>query len=375
MRILMVTPSGPYNQGGVERHVREVSTRLAAMGHSVSVLCADPSRVRVGDELIDGVTVTTVPAWPRGRDWYFAPGVWSHLRQAQPDLVHVQSYHTFVAPLAMTAAARSGIPYVVTFHGGGHSQSWRNRIRSAHRLALRPLLARAARLVAVARFEIEQYGRELRLPPERFVLIPNGTEIIPPESLNDDPAARADEFVESGEPVLATIGRLERYKGHDRVIAAMPELLRTHPSARLLVVGVGPYAETLQAQAEALGVADRVELTSVPAGDAAAMARLLRGVSLVVLMSEFETHPLTALEAAAAHRRLLVADRAGLLEIAQNGLARAIALDSSPQQLAVAIIEELVKPSPSGRVQLPSWDDCALALEGLYRDVLSPVGP
>ena len=44
MRILMVTPSCPYNQGGVERHVREVSTRLAAMGHSVSVVCADPSR-------------------------------------------------------------------------------------------------------------------------------------------------------------------------------------------------------------------------------------------------------------------------------------------------------------------------------------------
>ena len=133
----------------------------------------------------------------------------------------------------------------------------------------------------------------------------------------------------------------------------MPELLKTCPDARLLVVGVGPYEETLQAQAEALGVADRVELTSVAAGDAAGMARLLQRVSLVVLMSEFETHPLTALEAAAAHRRLLVADRAGLLEIAENGLARAIPLDSSPQQLAVAIIEELVKPPPSGPVDSP----------------------
>lgn len=373
MRILMVTPSCPYNQGGVERHVREVSTRLAAMGHSVSVVCADPSRARLGTELIDGITVTSVRAWPRGRDWYFAPGIWSHMGRAKPELIHIQSYHTLVAPLAMTAAARSGVPYVVTFHGGGHSQGWRNRVRGAHRLALRPLLAGAARLVAVARFEIEQYGRELRLAPDRFVLIPNGTEIIAPESFNDDGGRLAAESVDSDEVVLATIGRLERYKGHDRVIAAMPELLKTCPDARLLVVGVGPYEETLQAQAEALGVADRVELTSVAAGDAAGMARLLQRVSLVVLMSEFETHPLTALEAAAAHRRLLVADRAGLLEIAENGLARAIPLDSSPQQLAVAIIEELVKPPPSGPVDLPSWDDCALALDGLYRDVLSSV--
>jgi hypothetical protein len=42
------------------------------------------------------------------------------------------------------------------------------------------------------------------------------------------------------------------------------------------------------------------------------MAELLATVSLVVLMSEFETHPLVALEAAAAGCRLLVADGSGL---------------------------------------------------------------
>ncbi len=42
------------------------------------------------------------------------------------------------------------------------------------------------------------------------------------------------------------------------------------------------------------------------------MAELLATVRLVVLMSEFETHPLVALEAAAAGCRLLVADGSGL---------------------------------------------------------------
>ena len=50
-------------------------------------------------ELIDGITVTSVRAWPRGRDWYFAPGIWSHMGRAKPELIHIQSYHTLVAPL------------------------------------------------------------------------------------------------------------------------------------------------------------------------------------------------------------------------------------------------------------------------------------
>ena len=57
------------------------------------------------------------------------------------------------------------VPFVVTFHGGGHSSGLRNRLRRLQRRLMRPLLRRAARLVAVARFEIDEYSRELRLPP------------------------------------------------------------------------------------------------------------------------------------------------------------------------------------------------------------------
>jgi glycosyltransferase involved in cell wall biosynthesis len=269
--------------------------------------------------------------------------------------------------MAMAAAASKKIPYVVTFHGGGHSEGWRNRIRTAHRLALRPLLSRASRLIAVARFEIEEYGHELRLPAEHFTLLPNGTEILTLEP--DDDASRIS-AVNNDHVVLATIGRLERYKGHHRVIAAMPSLLDAHPDARLLVVGAGPYERDLRAQAQELGLGEHVEFTSVPAGDASGMAKLLQRVSLVVTMSEFETHPLTALEAVAAHRRLLVADRAGLLEIARAGFARAVLLESSPQQLATAMTEELAKPLPSGPVEIPTWHDCAAALESLYQELI-----
>ena len=102
------------------------------------------------------------------------------------------------------------------------------------------------------------------------------------------------------------------------------------------------------------------------------MATLLGGVSLVVLMSEFETHPLVALEAAAARRRLLVADAGGLGELAEDGFApRRSRSTRAPEQVAAAAIEELGKPPPqSARRSLTSWDECAAALLELYGSVL-----
>lgn len=360
-RVLMVTPRSPLQQGGVERHVMEVSRRMAAAGVQVEVLCADPELSQATTETRDGVRIRTVRAWPRGRDWYFAPGLWREMGREKWDLVHLQSYHTLVAPLAMLRALTLRVPYVVTFHGGGHSSELRNRARGAQMRLLRPLLQRAARLVAVARFEVEQYGSALGVPPERFALIPNGTDL----SFSDADLATA----EPETPTLASIGRLERYKGHHRVLEAFPLVLEREPQARLLIVGKGPYEEELRSQAGALGLDGKVEITSVPAGDPQGMASLLGRVSLVVLMSEFETHPLVALEAAAARRRLLVADASGLAEIAADGFGRAIPLDSTPEQIAAAAIEELAKPQPQRSPQLTSWDECAAALLDLYGSI------
>jgi glycosyltransferase involved in cell wall biosynthesis/GT2 family glycosyltransferase len=361
-RVLMVTPRSPLAQGGVERHVMEVSRRMAASGVRVEVLCTDPEIRKATEETRDGVRIRTVRAWPRGRDWYFAPALWREMGRGKWDLVHVQSYHTLVAPLAMLRALTLRVPYVVTFHGGGHSSELRNRSRRAQMLLLRPLLRRAARLVAIARFEVEQYGAAIGVPPERFAFIPNGTDL----SFSDADLAAA----EPETPTLASIGRLERYKGHHRVLAAFPHVLEREPRARLLIVGKGPYEEELRLQAQELGVAERVEITSVPSDDPKGMATLLGGVSLVVLMSEFETHPLVALEAAAARRRLLVAEAGGLLEIAEDGFGRGIPLDSSPEEIAAAAIEELGKPLPRRSPSLTSWDECASELLDLYGSVL-----
>jgi glycosyltransferase involved in cell wall biosynthesis len=364
----MVTPRSPLGQGGSERHTMEVSKRLAAGGVDVEILCADSPGRSLVEENRDGVPIRSLRRWPANRDYYLAPRLWSEIPRRGPwDVIHIQSYHTLVPPLAMARALRLGTPYVLTFHSGGHSSQLRHGLRGAQRRLLRPLLARAARLVAVARFEIDLYSEELRLPRERFALIPNGTD------LEFGAAGKSDvdrDGRNEGSPLLASIGRLERYKGHQRAIAAMPQVLAARPGARLLVVGQGPYEDELRRQAQELGVGDSVEFTSLPAEDREGMARLLRRSSLVVLLSEYETHPLVALEAVAAGRPLVVNDRAGLGEVAAAGLARPVGAKAAPAAVAAAILAELDRPLRRPDAQLPSWDDCAAALLDLYRTIV-----
>ncbi|HEV7482399.1 MAG TPA: glycosyltransferase [Solirubrobacterales bacterium] len=361
LRVLMVTPLSPLSQGGVERHVMETSKRIATSGAEVEVLCTEPGGPALSEQVRDGVRIRTVRSWPANRDWCLAPRIWREISRRPWDVIHVQSYHTLVAPLAMLRARTLGIPYVVTFHGGGHSQAHRNKARTTQRRLLRPLLAGAARLVAVASFEIDEYGGELGLGPDHFALIPNGTDLAF--------AATGAAPRRNGAATIASIGRLERYKGHHRVIEAFPEVLKRKPETTLSVVGSGPYEDDLRRLAEELGVADQVRFTSTPADQPAAMAELLSGISVVVLMSEFETHPLVALEAAAAGCRLLVADASGLGELAREGFARAIPLDENAAEIGRAVVEELGKPPQEKRPNLTSWDECAAELLSLYRSL------
>jgi glycosyltransferase involved in cell wall biosynthesis len=368
MRILMVTPAFLPEIGGVERHVHEVARRLVDRGCSVTVLTADRSGRMARQERRDGVEIRRVRAWPADADVRLAPGLGRRMRSARWDVVHVQSYHTLVAPVAMATAARARLPYVVTFHGGGHSSALRNRARRRQRAALRPLLARARRLIAVAPFEIDLYGRELALPRDRFALIPNGIAFADPGDAAD-PAPPAP--ASPAGPLIASVGRLERYKGHHRALAALPHLLADEPDARLWIAGAGPEEGRLRAQARRLGLSDRVEISSVPPEDPGTMARRLRAASLVVLLSELETHPIAALEAQALGRPLLVADRPGLRDFARRGEARAVGLDAGPSEVAAAMLRQLRDPlaAPAATVAAFTWDACTDGLHELYARV------
>ena len=359
LRVLMVTPRYFPYMGGVENHVYQVAQRLAYAGTDVTVLTADPGGQLPPTEKVAGVKIQRTPAWPANRDYYFAPQISDVIRSGEWDLVHLQSYHTLVAPITMLAAKRARLPYVVTFHGGGSSSAVRNRMRGLQQQMLRPLLAGANRLIAVANFEVDYYGSRLKLNRERFAVIPNGCDL---------PQVTAPAQPKEG-VLIMSIGRLEQYKGHHRIIAAMPHILTRYPDAHLRIVGEGPYKDTLNSQVAALGLIDRVEIGGVPASDRTAMATMVGTADVVTLLSDYETHPIAALEALSLKRPVLVADTSGLRELADRGLVRSISLHSTPQEVAVAVIQQLRDPLVPANLDLPTWDDCARELLLLYRGI------
>src|SRR6266496_907242 len=363
-RILFVTPRYFPTVGGVQTHVYQVSRRLAKVGIDVTVLTTNPGYRLAAEEVVEGIRIRRVPAWPVNGDFYFAPQIYPIIRNGSWDLIHVQSYHTFVAPLAMWAAWRSSMPYVTTFHGGGHSSQWRNSIRGMQQLMLRPFLARADKLVAISDFEIPLLSRRLRLPENQFTLIPNGAD-LPNLNLGEGESVP----VENG--LIVSIGRLEQYKGHQRAIAALPKILEQRPDAHLWIAGKGPYESRLWELAHQIGVADRVDIHAIPASDRQRMARELSKAALVVLFSEFETHPIAVLEAVSLGRPVLVTDTSGLSELAQKGLGRAIPLKSTPSQIAEAIVDQLQQPQKQIQINLPTWDECAEGLLSLYSNIVA----
>jgi glycosyltransferase involved in cell wall biosynthesis len=226
------------------------------------------------------------------------------------------------------------------------------------------MLARASRLVALTSLEIEEYSQRFRLPRERFVLIPNGSDLAPADTL------RIVRRSVSREPALiASIGRLERYKGHHRVLAALPDVLRRRPDARLWIAGGGPYEQSLRELARELGVSKHVEIRSIPAEDRERMARQLARVKVAVILSEFETQPMAALEALSLGCRLIVADSPGLRSLGDDRLATVVSLDRPSDDIAAMIVEEFEKPPFERQLALPTWDDCADGLLELYKSV------
>src|SRR5438876_6229283 len=353
----------PY-VGGVETHVYEIGRRLACAGVDVTILTTDPSGRLPMVEESNNVHIHRVPAWPRNKDYYFAPGIYRFITRGHWDLVHCQGYHTFVAPLALLAALRAKIPYVLTFHSGGHSSSLRKALRGLQRMLLRPLLKRAQKLISVSKFEAEFFQEHLQLPAETFVVIPNGAHLT---KMSELITTTTDEV--NSNTLIVSVGRLERYKGHQRLIAAMPKVREQVPNARLLILGAGPYESALWKMARKLGVADRIEIRAVPGSDRHAMAEILSRAVLVALLSEYESQGIAVMEALALRRPVLVADTSGLRELAERGLVRTVALKCTPEEIAAEVVRQIEKPLIPTPLHLPTWDDCAANLLTLYQSV------
>lgn len=64
---------------------------------------------------------------------------------------------------------------------------------------------------------------------------------------------------------------------------------------------------------------------------------------------------------------MLVADTSGMHELAELGLVRAVPLNSSLEEIALAALQQIEEPlTPPEHHILPTWDDCARQLQAIY---------
>ncbi len=360
LRVLMVVARFFPFMGGIETHVYEVGRRLARDGVEVTVLTTRPRTAPKSlprEEYIEGMRVLRVHSWPEERDYHIAPEMYALIQQGDWDLVHCQGCHTFVPPLAMLAAQQAHIPYVVTFHTGGNSSRLRTAIRDTQWYAQRALFQGAAKLIGVSHFEANYFRSLLRLSRKRFTVIPNGGTPLPDVQLAS---------TNSGTLIISP-GRLEQYKGHHRLISALPSIREKRPDARLLILGTGPYETELRTLAQRMGVAEHVDIRLIPASERQEMARVLSQASVVALLSDYEAHPVAVMEGLTVRRPVLVADTSGMSELAQQGLVRAIPLHSSSTEIAHAVLQQIEEPLlPPADFALPTWDQCAQEVRAVY---------
>lgn len=156
--------------------------------------------------------------------------------------------------------------------------------------------------------------RELGSTP-RVVTIRNAVqfETLRPTRSRDE--LRRELSIATDAPVLGMIGRLVPVKAIDKMLAAMVEILQRFPTTVLLIVGAGPEAAALRAEAIRLGILQRIQFL----GSRSDVPDLLQALDILVISSLHEGIPTVLLEAMAMSRAIVSTAVGGIPEVVRDG--------------------------------------------------------
>ncbi len=324
--------------GGIENHLRDVAVGLAERGIRVTVLVTNTNRATVIEQsgslqIIKAARQLHVASTPLS--W---PMVMQARRLFGVDVVHL---HFPYPPGDLVARAVPGAPpLVISYHSDIVRQQGILRLYAP---LLRATLARAARILVTSPAYLHSSAW---LPPHaaRCTVLPFGVA-LERFAAPDAAAVAAVRTRYQNAPLVLFVGRLRYYKGLHFLLEAMPQINQTHPDARLLIVGVGPEQERLQAQAHAAGISERVHFlgevddTTLPAIYAAA--------DVFVLPSHLraEAFGIVQIEAQASGLPIVCAELGtGTSFVTQHGRTGLVVPPADPVALARAITVLLANP-------------------------------
>ncbi|KWX21092.1 GDP-mannose-dependent alpha-(1-6)-phosphatidylinositol monomannoside mannosyltransferase [Mycolicibacterium wolinskyi] len=264
-RILLVTNDFPPRRGGIQSYLEAFVGELTRNGsHQLTVYapkwkgCAeyDAEAERAGYRIVRHPTTLMVPE----------PSVAIRMTRLIREHDIETVWFGAAAPLALLGplARRAGAGRVVA-STHGHEVGW--SMLPVARNALRRIGEDADVVTFVSRYTRGRFASAFGPNAALEHLAPG----VDTDRFQPDPVARArlrERYGLGDRPVVVCLSRLVPRKGQDMLIRALPAIRRRIRDTALVIVGGGPYLETLQRLAEERDVADHVIFTGgVPAAE------------------------------------------------------------------------------------------------------------
>ncbi len=148
--------------------------------------------------------------------------------------------------------------------------------------------------------------------------------------------------------IVGTVARLRPEKGLNVLLKAMPEVIKQVGEVKLLIVGQGSEAQTLQHLARSLDIADKV----IWSGFTPDIAPLLDIMHLFVMPSLSEGLGTAVIEAAARGLPIIASRVGGILDIIEHNVSGILVKPGDSQELATAIISLAKYPELARKLAL-----------------------
>ncbi|MBD8638413.1 TIGR04063 family PEP-CTERM/XrtA system glycosyltransferase [Sphingomonas sp. CFBP 13733] len=353
MRILHILDHGLPLQSGYTFRTRAILKAQEARGWTVAAVTGQrhgPAGAAV--ESVDGLTFHRTPATRRPGPLGEIAGIRAFARRIEaavdafrPDILHAHS-PVLDALAGLIVARRRKLPLVYEIRAFWEDAAVGNGTGTEGSLAYRT--TRALETWAVGRADgVAVICEGLRddliargIDGGKIMVSPNGVDLtlfgaVPPR---DD--ALAATLGLDGRDVVGFIGSFYDYEGLDDLIAAMPALVAARPDARLLLVGGGPMADALAAQAAASPVADAIHFVGrVPHAEVERYYGLIDILAYPrkrMRLTDLVT-PLKPLEAMAQGRMVAASDVGGHRELIRDGDTGTLFPPDDPPAIAAAL--------------------------------------
>lgn len=306
MRILHLVSSGGLY--GAE----QVILNLARADNTVSYVGALYNAHSPHLEVIDEAKnrgVGTVVFHSRGRlDLGTVFQIRRFLRERRIDILHSHGYKSDIIGCLAVLLRRTR--WVATNHVW-HPMTGKLRLYEA---ADAFVLRHARRVIAVSS-EIKDDLISTNVPSASVRVIANGIDIdrfVQPRSTDH---VRAALGIDRQDVVVTIVGRLSPEKGHRTFLQAAEKVCATRKHVKCLIVGDGPIAGELRAEAARLSLEGRV----IFAGFRRDMPEMYALSDVVVNASSIEGLPMTILEAMASGVAIIAARTGGIPDVITDG--------------------------------------------------------